>query len=62
MKCPICEEGCVTEVEGTNKILYNGSVVAVHFCHSLCDACGSEFATTKQVTRNKSVILKLEEK
>lgn len=62
MKCPVCKEGALTPLEGTNKILYNGAVVAVHYHYSLCNTCGSEITTTEQVTRNKRIVLSIKEK
>lgn len=55
--CPICGEGQLTPVIGKNKVEYEGVTRELDLLYSVCSACGSEPANTKQMRENKRTMI-----
>ena len=52
-RCPICEEGNLSERVGKNRVDYKGKTTELDSHFSVCDSCGSEQANAQQVRMNK---------
>ncbi len=52
-RCPICEEGNLSERVGKNRVDYKGKTTELDSHFSVCDFCGSEQANAQQVRMNK---------
>ena len=52
-RCPICEEGSLSERTSKNRVDYKGKAVELDLHFSLCDSCGSEQVSVRQSRMNK---------
>lgn len=55
--CLICEEGYLCAREEQIEVEHLGQVGSIKSCYSVCDACGSEQATTAESRLNKRTMI-----
>ncbi len=53
LRCPICEEGNLSEKVSKQRVDYKGRTAELDLHFSVCDSCGSEQADAGQVRMNK---------
>ena len=53
LRCPICEEGNLSEKVSKEKVDYKGRTAELDLHFSVCDSYGSEQADAEQVRMNK---------
>lgn len=51
--CPVCGEGRLHAVLGTHAVEYRGQKIDLPLHHSVCDVCGCEQGSTKELSLNK---------
>ena len=57
LRCPICEEGNLSERVSKNRVNYKGETTELDSHFSVCDSCGSEQANAQQVRMNKRYMI-----
>lgn len=53
LRCPICEEGNLSEEISKNRVDYKGETAELDLHFSVCDSCGSEQVNAGQSRLNK---------
>ncbi len=56
-RCPICGEGHLSEMTGSNPVEYGGRTTELPLLYSVCDVCGSEQAGAAQTRANKRAMI-----
>jgi HTH-type transcriptional regulator/antitoxin MqsA len=56
-RCPICGEGHLSEMTGSNPVEYGGRTAELPLLYSVCDVCGSEQAGAAQTRANKRAMI-----
>lgn len=56
-RCPICGEGHLSEMTGSNPVEYGGRTSELPLLYSVCDVCGSEQAGAAQTRANKRAMI-----
>ena len=62
LRCPICEEGNLSEEVSKDKVDYKGETAELDLHFSVCDSCGSEQVNVQQSRMNKRYMVAFKKK
>lgn len=59
--CPLCENGILTEIQGTHEVRYKNRIKLIDDYYSVCNNCASELTNHEQSVLNKQAVIEFRE-